>query len=187
MAEVLRAFELPVSDTTGEYHARVIGRPAADNMWEGWLEFIPISPGNFDVLVSSVESRQPQRDHLEYWANGLTQVYAEGALARARHPITVRTRVVELPVSHEPAPRVITSPARDLPRVPEPVLDPFEIGSRSLDILAQELSALGRARLLNIIEAYALNPAGKDILWMTDDQLITFVVTAVDAQMRVGR
>ena len=42
---------------------------------------------------------------------------------------------------------------------PEPVLDPFEIGARNLDVLRQELTALNRPRLLNIIDAYDLNPA----------------------------
>jgi hypothetical protein len=66
---------------------------------------------------------------------------------------------------------------------PEPVLDPFEVGSRSLDVLAQELGALGRARLLNIIAAYELNPAREDLAWMTDAQLIMFIVKAVEHQL----
>ena len=47
-------------------------------MWEGWLEFVPIDGGLGDVLVSSVESRQPEREHLAYWATGLTPVYSGG-------------------------------------------------------------------------------------------------------------
>jgi hypothetical protein len=186
MAEVLRVFEEPVSDVTGEYGARVVGRPAADGMWEGWLEFTPRGPNDTDVLATAVESRQPEREHLAYWASGLTPVYVEGALARARHPITVRTRIVEIPATDAPAPRVITHP-HQLPSVPEPVLNPFEVATRSLDVLAQELTALGRARLLNIIEAYELNPARTEITWMTDAQLITFIVTAVEAQMKARR
>ena len=66
---------------------------------------------------------------------------------------------------------------------PEPVLDPFEVGSRSLDILAQELRALGRARLLNIIAAYKLHSGGPDLQQLTDAQLVTFIVVAVEARL----
>jgi hypothetical protein len=154
-------------------------------MWEGWLEFVPIQTGNPEVLVSPVESRQPEREHLVYWASGLSDIYAQGALARARLPLTVRTRIVDVAASEEPAPRIVSAPTE--PVSPEPILDPFEAGARSLDVLRQELGALGRARLLNIIAAFSLNPANSDVSWMTDAQLITFIVTAVDAQMKARR
>jgi hypothetical protein len=182
MSEVLRSFDEPIRDDSGEYHARVIGRLANDHMWEGWLEFVPLDGGSTDALViSPVESRQPEREHLAYWASGLSVVYAEGALQRARTPITVRTRVAEKPASDAPAPRIIS----ETPRYggPEPVLDPFEVGSHSLDILAQELRALGRARLLNIIAAYNLNSGGPDLRQLTDAQLITCIVGAVEARL----
>jgi hypothetical protein len=183
MADVLRSFDEPIRHSSGSYAARVVGRPAADGMWEGWLEFIPLEPGSGDVVVSSVESRQPAREHLEYWATGLSVVYAEGSLDRAAHPLAVRTRIAETPVSDAPAARVITEPVRSTIPGPEPVLDPFDIGRRSLDILAQELSALNRPRLLNIIEAYDLNPGGEDVAWMSDAQLVRFIVVAVDVQL----
>jgi len=181
MAEVLVSFDAPVRDAFGEYHARAVGRRATDGMWEGWLEFIPID-GSTDVLVSGVESRQPEHEHLTYWATGLTPIYLEGALHRARSPITVRVRSVEVPLSNAPAARAVTV-TRTVPPGPEPVLDPFEIGSRSLDILRQELGALHRPRLLNIISAFDLNPASEDVSWMSDAQLAHFIVVAVDTQL----
>ncbi len=63
------AYRQPIDDGAVQYRARAIGRRASDGMWEGWLEFIPIQ-GPGDVLVSSVESRQPEREHLVYWATG---------------------------------------------------------------------------------------------------------------------
>jgi hypothetical protein len=148
-------------------------------MWEGWLEFVPVEPGK-PVAVSPVESRQPQREYLEYWAQGLSVVYAEGALDRALHPLVVRTRVPGPPLSERPAP----GPVRPTPArvTAEPVLDPFEVG-RNLDILRQELHALDRPRLLNIITAFDLNPAFKDVTPLSDEQLVTFIVVAVEAQM----
>ena len=181
MADVLASFDRPVSDALGEYHARAVGRPADDGMWESWIEFTPID-GSQEVLVTPVESRQPEREHLYYWATGLTPVFLEGALQRARRPVTVRVRPVEVPVSDGPKPR---DPIvhRVMPPGPEPVLDPFEVGSTKLDILRQELGALNRPRLLNIIAAYRLNPGEEDVSWMSDRQLVQFIVTAVEAQL----
>lgn len=180
MAEVLRSFDVPIAHSSGTYHARVVGRLAEDGMWEGWLEFVPREPGGGSVAVSPVESRQPARNYLDYWAQGLTIVYAEGALDRALHPVAVRTRVAEKPVSDRPAPAPVTAAVRV---GPDAVLDPFEIGVRNLDILRQELQALDRPRLLNIIAAYDLNPAGADVAALSDQQLVTFIAVAVEAQL----
>jgi len=181
MAEAFMVFDEPVRDHLGEYHARVVGRLAEDNMWEGWIEFVP-SEGSEDLLVTGVESRQAEREHLAYWATGLTPVFLEGALRRARSPLTVRVRAVEVPVSTVPATRDVTV-TRVMPPGPEPVLDPFDIGRRNIDQLRQELAALNRPRLLNIIAAYDLNPAGEDIGWMSDPQLVHFIVVAVETQL----
>lgn len=180
MAEVLRSFDDPITDQFGAYHARVVGRHAEDKMWEGWLEFEPID-GAGETVIGPVESRQPEREHLAYWAGGLSAVFVEGALRRAQNPLVVRTRVIEQPASDHPAPRMVTGPPREVK--PEAVLDPFEVGGRNLDILAQELRALNRPRLLNIIAAFNLNPSNQDIAWMTDAQLVRFIVVAVEAQL----
>lgn len=180
MAEVLTVFEAPITDEEGTYEARIVGRQAADGMWEGWVEFLPMN-GKGEPLVSGVETRQPEHHDLAYWASGVTAVYLEGALQRARKPTTVRVRVAPLPASDAPAARrtVITEASA----APAAVLDPFEVGGRNLDILAQELRALNRPRLLNIISAYNLNPGGEDLSGMTDAQLVRFIVVAVEVQL----
>ena len=180
MAEVLASFSTPVTDEVGSYYPRAVGRLAADNMWEGWIEFVPTDGGS-DVLVTSVESRQPERQHLIYWATGLSQVYMEGALHRARNPVTVRVPVVDEPISDQPATRRVVV-ERVVPK-PEPVLDPFEIGERNIDILRQELTALNRPRLLNIITAFELAPRDVDLTRMTDAELIGFIVATVEARL----
>ena len=179
MAEVLRSFDDPLHHATGFYHVRVVGRYAKDHMWEGWLEFVPLQGSGRPVVVSAIESRQPERVHLEYWAQGLSLVYAEGSLDRALHPITVRVRAAELPVSAAPAARVhtVTSP------VPRPILDPFEVGARSLDILGQELGALGRGRVLQIIAAYNLASGDSDLSQMSDEQLVRLAVASVGTRL----
>ncbi len=184
MSEVLRSFAETIRDDASEYFARVVSRSAPDGMWEGWLEFLPVNGTAAETLVSPVESRQAERNQLVYWASGLSAVYAEGALRRAQRPLTVRT-VIEVPVSTAPAPRPHPSPG--FSAEPAAVLDPFAVGSRSLDILRQELHAFGRVRLLNIITAYDMNPGGEPLEAFTDAQLITFIVTAVDAALTLRR
>jgi hypothetical protein len=180
MAEVLTSFDTPIGDAHGEYHARAVGRHADDGMWEGWIEFVPTS-GKGEVLVSGVESRQPAREHLAYWATGLTPVYLEGSLQRARMPVTVRVRTVETPVSQAPAQREVTVNVGG-PR-PQAVLDPFAIAERNPDQLRQELRALDRPRLLNIIAAFGLNPAKADVGRMSDVDLTHFIAAAVEARL----
>jgi hypothetical protein len=82
MDEVLAEFQKTTRDASGrEYHARAWGRECADGHWEGWLEFIPL--GGSDVLRTSRETTQPNRNDTAYWASGLEPVYLEGALRRA--------------------------------------------------------------------------------------------------------
>ena len=183
MAEVLASFSAPITDEFGSYYPRAVGRLAPDAMWEAWIEFVPVDGGS-DVLVTPVETRQPERQHVVYWATGLSQVYMEGALKRARNPVTVRIPVIDEPVSDQPARRRVVV-ERVIPR-PEPVLDPFEIGARNIDILRQELTALNRPRLLNIIAAF--NLAGDiDLTKMTDAQLVGFIVAAVETRLSRAR
>jgi hypothetical protein len=179
MAEVLRSFEEEIRHPTGMYHPRVVGRYAEDGMWEGWLEFVPVDDETRKVVVSAVESRQAERAQLVYWAQGLTPVYAEGALDRALHPISVRAKAVELPASDAPAARVVAVPYTG----PRPILDPFEVGEKSLDVLTQELHALGRGRLLTIIAAYHMNSTNLDLAAMTDRDLIVLIVSRVEARL----
>ena len=179
MAELLVAFDTPLFYAGGEYQARAVGAHGDDGMWQGWLEFVPKAGG--DAVVGTVESTQPEREHIVYWATGLTPVYLEGAFERALAPATVRVRVEPLPVSDAPARRPVRPTV--VSSRPEAVLDPFDVGRRNLDVLRQELGALNRPRLLNIISAYDLNPANEDLSWMTDAQLVTFVVTATEAQL----
>ena len=180
MAELLVAYETPVSDTSGTYRARAVGRQGDDGMWEGWLEFEPMGSSR-KVIVTSIESRQPEKTHLVYWATGLQPTYLEGALGRARNPTVVRVRVAEQAESDAPAPRIVKVPVES--SGPAAVLDPLDIGRKNLGILDQELRALDRPRLVNIIAAYNLNPAGEDVSWMSDAQLVRFIVVAVETQL----
>jgi hypothetical protein len=109
MAEVLVQFDPPVTDEGGRtYVVRICGRPAEDGLWEGWIEFDPVDGAG--TLRTPRETEQPHRKDLEYWAEGVTLPYLEGALERARHPETpdLRPRQVDAhPAYDRPAPSTV--------------------------------------------------------------------------------
>lgn len=83
MPVLMVKFDEAISDAAGAmYFAQAAGRQREDGLWEGWLEFIPEKETGRPVS-SERETTQPNRTDLEYWAQGLTRVYLQGALARA--------------------------------------------------------------------------------------------------------
>jgi hypothetical protein len=84
MDEVIHEFASEITDADGHgYTARAVGRQRhGRTVWEGWLEFIPLG-GRGMVRRSAVETTQPNREALAYWASGIEPVYLEGALERA--------------------------------------------------------------------------------------------------------
>jgi hypothetical protein len=83
MAETLQQYPgTIVADDAKEYEARACGGEAPDGLWHGWIEFDPVGAG--EVLCSPRETTQPNRTDAVYWASGLSYVYLEGALKRAR-------------------------------------------------------------------------------------------------------
>ena len=91
MDAVMRSLAETVSDERGTFHALVMARERNDGSWEGWLEFVP-ADNDSCRYVTPIETRQHDRVTMERWATGLTAVYADGALARAR---TLRTAAPE--------------------------------------------------------------------------------------------
>src|SRR5207247_38998 len=89
MNDLLHEFTTEVGDEDGHpYLARAMGRQRKGaTVWEGWLEFSPRGGGGI-VRKSPIETTQPNREALVYWASGLEPVYLEGALERA---ITARS------------------------------------------------------------------------------------------------
>ena len=85
MAEVLVKFTEPVRGSDGTlYSAQACGGIAEDGLWEGWIEF----EGGGNAVRTGRETEQPNMADLTYWAQGLSMVYLEGALARAtKEPI----------------------------------------------------------------------------------------------------
>jgi hypothetical protein len=83
MSVVLVKFDEAISDADGGLHlAQAVGRQREDGLWEGWLEFLPMK-GTDKRLCSERETTQPNRNDLDYWAQGLSRVYLQGALVRS--------------------------------------------------------------------------------------------------------
>jgi hypothetical protein len=86
MPDILVKFDEPITDPIGaQYFAQAVGREREDGLWEGWLEFVAANVSS-PTIDSGRESTQPNRTDLEYWAQGLTKAYLQGALIRAQSP-----------------------------------------------------------------------------------------------------
>src|ERR1044071_9120228 len=87
MTEIMIDLSETVSDTRGIFHARAMARQRRDGSWEGWLEFVRAADASVRY-TTPIQTLQDDRGTMERWASGLTRVYADGALARARMPRT---------------------------------------------------------------------------------------------------
>jgi hypothetical protein len=186
MAETLLEFQTPVMAPDGSiYRARAVGAQLRGTNWHGWIEFIPVGPG--ETLCSPRETTQPNRTDVEYWATGLTYVYLEGALVRA------------LPKPPKPAPPSISPPAFESPGRPvgvpaeekvTSVLDPFSVYQKGEAMLRRQLGALSSWHLVNIILDYKLSDDSRALLSRTPasaliDTIVNGVQRSVDQS--VGR
>jgi hypothetical protein len=84
MVDVIMRLPELVSDMRGRFRACAVARERPDGSWEGWLEFESADATGSPSYATSIETRQHDRVALERWASGLSRVYAEGALTRAR-------------------------------------------------------------------------------------------------------
>jgi hypothetical protein len=83
MTELIRRLHDTVFSPGGAFSPCVMARDRGDGSWEGWLEFTPGADATIR-FATGIETHQHDRVAVERWASGLTRVYAEGALARAR-------------------------------------------------------------------------------------------------------
>jgi hypothetical protein len=172
VAEVLVEFAEAVVDKNGRaYTARACGSEMTAEMWQGWLEFLPLDGG--EPVRSARETTQPNREDTEYWATGLTPVYLEGALERALNPL-VRPQQPPppQPVFDEPAPSILGVPGR------ESVLNPFSVYRKGESLLRGQLSALSAWHLVNIIAAYDLSDQSPAVLEITPASVLVELIVA---------
>jgi hypothetical protein len=172
-AEVLVDYETTIADADGSrWAARACGRRGTTNMWEGWIEFVPLDLDRKPVR-STRETTQPSREDLLYWATGVTPVYLRGALTRALAAPLIRTTPRRVkPHFDGPAPSIVHAPA-PVPEV-HPILDPFNVYAQGEDILIAQLDALDTSHLRDIARGYEL---------MADEQATT--ATRLDLASRI--
>ena len=183
MAEVLAEFADLVVHHGAEYHAQACGAPAGDNLWEGWIEFVPLDGS--PAVRTARETTQPNRTDTVYWATGLTHVYLEGALHRAISPIVRKVVTKPEPLFDGPAPDLTTTaPAASQ----EAVLDPFSVYEKGEVLLRRELGALSAWHLVNIIRAFQLSGEPIAVLnRLPASALIDMIVVGVREQADVRR
>lgn len=178
MAEVLVEFDTTLTTRDGRaYRPQACGRAGASGIWEGWLEFLPVAGGA--PVRSGRETEQPNRADLKYWAEGLTQVYLEGALNRALSAPTPprRAQIPADPAFDAPRPPAVADAAVPPPR---PVLDPFEVYAQGVDRLRQQLDALDVAHLRTIVLAYGFT-SNLEADVATRDELTRIVIDGARA------
>jgi len=64
------------------YVARVYAARRPDGLWDGWFVFFPLDGGR--ALATDRETTQSNFGAVRYWATGITTLYLDGALERAR-------------------------------------------------------------------------------------------------------
>ncbi len=179
MAEVLVKFDEPIAATDGKiYFAHAVGKEVDGGRWDGWLEFQEVNDA-LDALASGRETTQPNRKNLEYWAQGLTKVYLEGALDRAislAQPPRERAPLEAEPSRFpEPASRSST-PSTPSSLAPRAILDPFQVYSQGEQILRSELNALARDHLENIAAANGIGANSSGIKPVAREDLIEAII-----------
>jgi hypothetical protein len=179
VAETLLQFPRPIAAPDGTlYEARACGSAMAANMWQGWIEFVPLDGGA--PVRSPRETTQPNRTDAEYWATGLTDVYLEGALRRALEP------PVSVPTP-PPQPSVFARPASTAPTSADvggtSILDPFSVYEKGEALLRKQLAALSAWHLVNIVREYELSDLPVETLnAMPGVELIDVIVAGVRAE-----
>jgi hypothetical protein len=180
MAETLVQFASKVAADGVEYEARACGSEMPDGLWQGWIEFVPVTGGT--PLRTSRETTQPNRADTVYWATGLTGVYLEGALRRALEGpphASLATR---------PGPAIFSEPSpATMPPLPlgrESVLDPFSVYQKGETLLRKQLGALSAWHLVNIAVEFELTDLPADALnEMSSPELIELIVGAVRTEI----
>lgn len=183
MAEVVVEYDTSLQARNGGvYRPRACGRVADDGLWEGWLEFLPANAG-YEAVRTGRETGQPNRADLVYWAEGLSQVYLDGALDRAlAEPVAISSTSPAAPAFGGPRP---PDPPVVLPPAPRAVLNPFEVYAQGPDLLRRQLDAVSVSHLRAIALAYHMAPAAS-IDVAPRSELTETIMRAVQAAQPAG-
>ena len=181
MSELIADLPYRIIDADGaEYYVSIAGEPRSDGRWEAWLEYVPLDES--DPLLTPIETTQHSRVDIVRWADTLTETYVQGAFSRA-----VSAGAEVLPRLRERWTVAEAAAEAAIEAVRGEVPDPFALYASGRPAMRVRLSALPRATLLEIIDTFGLNPAGKSLSWLSRHQLVTFILTAVEVQTAMSR
>src|SRR5262245_14034366 len=79
---VMQYAQVLVAPDHKEYVVRVYAATHAQGQWDGWFVFFPLRGGR--EFATDRETTQNSLGAVSYWATGISTVYLEGALQRAR-------------------------------------------------------------------------------------------------------
>ena len=174
MPEAVADLHYVVTDEGRQYFPMVVAERISEQ-WEAWLEFVPTDDSA--PLLTNTETHQSTRDDVVRWAALLDDVYIEGAFRRA---VSATASAVRSSISILHPPSSLES-ARSFE-------DPFETYQlEGKEGLRAQLQPLARTELLLIIDQFRLNPAHLSLARLTKLQLVIFITTAVEVQLRQSR
>ena len=175
MPEAIAELHYVVSDDGRQFFPMVVAEPVGDR-WEAWLEFVPADDSA--PLLTNTETHQRTREDVVRWATLLDDVYLQGAFHRASR---ATAHALRAPISemHPPAALPMYSSLEE---------DPFEMyHAGGKEEMRARLRPLTRTELLLIIDRFDLDPARLSLARLTQAQLVTFIITAVEVQPAQGR
>jgi hypothetical protein len=179
MSELIADLPYRVLGSSGlDYYPSVVAEQRPDGQWEAWLEYV--SDDELDALLTDTETTQSSRDDVVRWAAALSETYVQGAFARA---VTVTAGIPSRLVARRMPVEVVHSVSVGDADVP----DPFALFASGPLHLRAALQPLSRSTLLATIDAHGLNPVKRSLAWLSQPQLVTFIVTAVEVQVRIGK
>ena len=80
----LRQYPTLIESADGNlYRARAYATYEPEGVWHAWFGFFPLTE-DAPILNTAPETAQTTLEAVAYWADGITAVYLEGALERAR-------------------------------------------------------------------------------------------------------
>ena len=181
MSELIADLPYRIIDADGdEYYISVAGEARPDGRWQAWLEYVPLDESN--PLLTSTETTQNSRADVVRWADTLTETYVQGAFSRA---VSAGAEVLPRLMERRSVAEAAAEAAIEAVRGEVP--DPFALYASGRPAMHARLSAMSRAMLLEIIATFGLNPAGKSLSWLSRQQLVTFILTAVEVQVAMSR
>jgi len=176
MADVIAEYTPEIAAEDGSLWApRACARKVGQH-WEGWVEFIPMTPGDAPVRTPT-ETTQSAREGLKQWAAGLSLLYLKGALSRALTRPVVVSREGAPALFDGPAPVVEHADLSSRP-LPHPLLDPYDVYEQGGEArLLDQLAALGTDHIRDIAVAYEL-VSPESALVKTRGELVAHVLSS---------